>query len=242
MTKRAILLLSGGQDSTTCLGWAFKQREQGAWDEVIALSLFYGQRHASELEAAKKIAKRFEVQHIVENIPVLGAIGGSALVDASKAIEGSGGYGDHAMPQGLPTSFVPGRNLLFLVLAAAYAVKVGAKDIITGVCQTDYSGYPDCREEFVKAANGAINLAMPSEAGPFTIHTPLMHLTKGQTVKLALSLGGPTWGALGDSVTCYHGQHPGCGRCPACELRVMGFADAGMPDPQFDNGLRASQR
>jgi len=221
--EKAIVLLSGGQDSTTCLGWA-KERF-----ECIAVSLNYGQRHVAELEAASKIAKHFDVIHIVENIPVLKSIGGSALVDGSD-LAGSGGYGDSQAPGGLPTSFVPGRNMLFLAIAGAVAVKLGAKHIVTGVCQTDYSGYPDCREVFIEAMQQAITLAMPSECGPFQVHTPLMRMTKAETVRMAKAIPG-VWEALAHSITCYQGVKGGCGTCPACTLRIKGFADAGFADP-----------
>lgn len=134
------------------------------------------------------------------------------------------------MPEGLPTSFVPGRNALFLTLAGAVAVKLGAKSIVTGTCQTDYSGYPDCRREFIDAQELALTLAMPSSSGPIKIHTPMMFMTKAETVSLARSLQG-CWDALALSITCYNGQRPGCGTCPACVLREKGFAEAGESDP-----------
>jgi 7-cyano-7-deazaguanine synthase len=218
--KKAIVLLSGGQDSTTCLAWA-KQRF-----DCLAVSLDYGQRHATELEAAAKIAQHFGVRHIIEYIPVLQSIGGSALVDGAAALQLDGGYADKEAPGGLPTSFVPGRNLLFLAIAGAVAVKHGARHIVTGVCQTDYSGYPDCRVEFIDAMQVVLNAAMPSGCGPFEIHTPLMLLTKAETVKLARSLPG-AWEALALSITCYQGKHGGCGECGACDLRSKGFAAAG---------------
>lgn len=221
--KKAIVLLSGGQDSTTCLGWA-KQRF-----DCIALSLNYGQKHVSELEAAMLIAAHFDVPRIVEEFPVLSSIGGSALV-GDGALKLDGGYGDREAPNGLPTSFVPGRNLLFLGLAGALAVKHGAKHIVTGVCQTDYSGYPDCRAEFINAMATAINEAMPSESGPLWIHAPLMNLTKAETVQMAHDTPG-TWEALKHSITCYNGLHGGCGECGACDLRQKGFAEAGLSDP-----------
>lgn len=225
MTK-SIALLSGGQDSTTVLYWA-KER----FDEVVAVSFDYGQRHVAELEAAKEIAVRAGVgRHAILNAQFLSDIGGSALVDKSKELSASGGYSDAEMPEGLPTSFVPGRNLLFLSMAAAVAVREGASDLVTGVCQTDYSGYPDCRREFVDSVEQTLNRAMPSSCGSFTIHTPLMHMTKAETVKLARELPG-CWDALALSVTCYNGKRPGCGQCPACELRAKGFEEAGETDP-----------
>lgn len=224
MNNSAIVLLSGGQDSTTCLYWALSQ-----FDEVHAVNIVYGQRHATELKAAEKIAKLAGVSYTKLDLRVLEQIGGSALVGDGE-LAGSGGHVDDAMPEGLPTSFVPGRNMLFLATAASFAVRKGARSIVTGVCQTDYSGYPDCREEFVKAMQDAATLAMPSSCGPIEIHTPLMRLTKAETVQMARELDG-CWEALAHSVTCYNGEIPGCGTCPACELRAAGFAAAGEEDP-----------
>jgi len=221
--SKAIVLLSGGQDSATCAFWA-RQR----FDEIVAVSIFYGQRHAVEVGAAKKIASMLGCEHVMLHIPVVAEIGGSALVSANAPIEASGGYQDSEAVGGLPTSFVPGRNALFMTLAASVAVVRGAKDIVTGVCQTDYSGYPDCRREFVDAMERAVSLAMPSSAGPIAIHTPLMHMNKAETVKMARGLPG-CWEALAETVTCYHGTR--CGTCPACVLRAKGFADAGELDP-----------
>lgn len=223
--SKAVVSLSGGQDSTTALFWA-KQN----FDDVVAVSIFYGQRHKAELEAAKEISRLAGVPHRVLEIPALGALGNSALVDASKPLTWEGGIPDAAMPQGLPSSFVPGRNLLLLTLAGAVAVKEGTKDIVTGVCQTDFSGYPDCRREFVDSLEKTLELAMPSSAGPFRIHTPLMHLTKAETVRMARRLTG-CWEALALSVTCYEGKRPGCGKCPACDLRAKGFQAANELDP-----------
>lgn len=223
--SRAIVLFSGGQDSTTCLYLA-KQ----LYDEVHAVSIFYGQRHASELEAAAEIVKLAKVDHTVLHLDALGEIGDSALVRAGQELTGEGGRSDHAAPNGLPSSFVPGRNLLFLSLAASVAVKLGVQDIITGVCQTDYSGYPDCRREFIDVLEKAATLAMPSSAGPMRVVTPLMYMTKAETVRMAARLPG-CLDALKLSVTCYNGLRPGCGTCAACVLRAQGFSSAGLTDP-----------
>lgn len=224
---KAIVLFSGGQDSTTCLCYAI--HEHGA-DHVLALSVDYGQRHSPELDAARAIARQLGVQHEVIDTSVLKQLGGSALVSDS-TLSGTGGFGDAEAPGGLPTSFVPGRNMLFLAFASAVAVKHGARLIYTGVCQTDYSGYPDCRADFIKSMNKTIDFAMPSECGPFEIRTPLMFLTKAETVRLARELGDSCWQALALSLTCYNGERPGCGTCPACELRAKGFELAGELDP-----------
>lgn len=224
--SKALVLLSGGQDSVTSLFWA-KQ----FYDEVIAISIHYGQRHYAELDAARKVAELAKVKHRVLELPALALIGGSALLDDSQPLLGSGGLADAQAPDGLPTSFVPGRNMLFLATAAAVAVREQAKDIVTGVCQTDFSGYPDCRRDFIDAMEKAATLAMPSGSGPIRIITPLMYLTKAETVKLAWRLGSTCWEALGYSLTCYQGKKPGCGTCAACELRANGFHEAGHNDP-----------
>lgn len=223
--EKAIVLLSGGQDSTTCLYWA---KDVGF--DPISLSVFYGQRHRVELEAAWRIAKLAGVPHREHGIPALGEVtaGTSALVSEAP-LTAAGGLLDREAPAGLPSSFVPGRNAMFLTLAASLAVVEGAKTIITGVCQTDYSGYPDCRREFIDAMAQALTLAMPSSCGPIKIETPLMGLTKADTVRMARKLPG-CWEALALSVTCYQGQ-PACGVCPSCVLRAKGFAEAGETDP-----------
>lgn len=228
--SKAIVLFSGGQDSTTCLFWA-----RACFDEIVAVSVFYGQRHRAELRAAQEIAARVGVRHAVLEAPALGALSDSALVDSTGRIDGSGGRPDATMPGGLPTSFVPGRNAVFLTLAAAVAVKEGARDVVTGTCQTDYSGYPDCRREFVDAQERALSLAMPSSCGPIRVLTPLMWLTKAETVRLARRLPG-CWESLALTVTCYEGLRPGCGSCPACVLRARGFAEAGEIDPDLSSG------
>lgn len=223
--SKAIVLLSGGQDSTTCLFWA-----RQLFDEVLAVSVFYGQRHRAELVAAQAIASAAGVHHRVLEAPVLGGLGDSALVDPSAALTAEGGRPDHAMPQGLPSSFVPARNILFLTLAAAVAVKEGSRDVVAGLCQTDYSGYPDCRRSFVDALEVALTAGLPSSCGPMRISTPLMYLSKAETVRLADRLPG-CWDALGLTITCYEGKRPGCDVCAACALRAKGFEEAGYPDP-----------
>lgn len=231
--KTAVVLFSGGQDSTTCLYLA-----RVLFDEVHALSVFYGQRHEAELEAARAIASRAKVEHQVIALPAFGRLvapRSALIVDREAellqpALAGDGGIADSAMPQGLPTSFVPGRNAMLLTLAASYAATIDARDVVTGVCQTDYSGYPDCREEFVQAMQAALDLAMPSSLRPMRLHAPLMRLTKAETVKLARRLP-DCWEALALSVTCYQGKRPGCGACPSCALRAKGFAEAEEIDP-----------
>lgn len=211
----ALVVLSGGQDSTTCLFWAKKH-----FTRVHALSFDYGQRHKIELEGARKIAQMAQVaSYEVLPIDTFKAIGGTALTDAGVAV------GSNPISN-LPATFVPGRNLIFLTYAAAYAWKAHIYNLVTGTNQTDYSGYPDCREETLKALEQAITLGMEK---PFKIYYPLMHITKAETVKLGMEVGAME--ALAYSHTCYNGQQPPCGTCDACILRIKGFAEAGIADP-----------
>jgi 7-cyano-7-deazaguanine synthase len=217
--RKALVVLSGGQDSATCAAWAKQWFPEG----FQCLSFDYGQRHRRELEAAKRIANLFGAQHEILPMPALAGGPTSALTNAELVVSET----DPAT--GLPRSFVPGRNLVFLTAAAAYAMARGIYNVVTGVCQTDYSGYPDCRRNTILALEHAIGLG--TEGLPLlSIHTPLMHLTKAQTVKMAseLPLG---WQAVAMSWTCYEGGERPCGKCPACVLRAKGFADAGMDDP-----------
>jgi 7-cyano-7-deazaguanine synthase len=214
----AVVLLSGGQDSTTCLVWA-----QRRFTHVRSLAIDYGQRHRIELQAAQEVAKRAGVAHAVLPCDSFAALGGNALTGAesvSTTVNAS---------SGLPNTFVPGRNLIFLTLAAAFAWKVSAANLVTGVCETDFSGYPDCRQSTIDALQIALNQGMDA---PFTIHTPLMHLSKAQTVYLARDLGALP--LLAWSHTCYQGSIPPCGLCPACLLRSKGFQEAQIPDPLIE--------
>ena len=217
--RRALVLFSGGQDSTTCLYWAMDRF--GGADRVIALTFDYGQRHRLELEAAADVAELAGVAHVELPIDTFAALGGNALVDERIAIEAPDS-GEHE----LPSTFVPGRNLVFLSFAAAYAYPFGITNLVTGVAQTDYSGYPDCREATLEALRQALSLGMECD---FVLHTPLMFLSKRETVELAVSLGALP--ALGRSHSCYEGRRPPCGRCPACVLRAKGFEEAGVADP-----------
>lgn len=236
--SKAVVLLSGGQDSTTCLYWA-KSRIVGV-TEVHALSVNYGQRHLSELQAAFSVARLAGcASHVVVDVDGLFDGSASAMIDRLSAnrpggtdveLSGDGGMVDDKAPNGLPTSFVPGRNLMLLGLAVSRAGALGATHVVVGVCQTDYSGYPDCRADFVAAFQGAVGQAWPSGHAAPIVHVPLMWRTKAETVVLARELPG-CWEALAVTVTCYNGQRPGCGTCPSCELRRKGFADAGEVDP-----------
>lgn len=217
--EQALVVLSGGQDSTTCLYWALA--EFGP-ESVAALTFDYGQRHRIELDCAARVAAFAGVPHHVLPIDTFAALGGDALTDS--------GIGVEAPPdEGLPNTFVPGRNLVFLTFAAAFAYRRGIRHLVTGVAQTDYSGYPDCRAETIAVLQQAIRLGMESDV---VIHTPLMHLTKRETVELARELGGLP--AMTLTHTCYNGERPPCGHCAACELRAKGFAEAGIPDPLLE--------
>jgi 7-cyano-7-deazaguanine synthase len=227
MSDRAVVLLSGGQDSTTCLFLA-----KTLYDEVHAVSVAYGQRHERELTAAEKIAGLAHVPWSLFHVDAIGEMGDSALVSPDAEIRSAGGRPDPHAPGGLPTSFVPGRNFFLVGVAAAYAAKIGARAVVTGVCETDFSGYPDCRRDTLDAFERALALGLGATP-PVRIETPLMYKTKAETVRLARRLPG-CWQALAESITCYNGHHPGCGTCPACVLRHKGFEEAGCIDPALD--------
>jgi len=216
--KSALVVFSGGQDSTTCLYWA---KEKFA--EVAAVTFDYGQRHKIEIEQAVRLAADAGVAHQVINIPTLSELTANSLTRDDIDISQEEGA--------LPSTFVSGRNLIFLSFAAIYAYENGINDIVAGMSQTDYSGYPDCRDTFIKSLNVTLNLAMEAQ---FRLHTPLMWLTKAETVKLAQSLG--CLPVLALTQTCYEGKRPACGECPACKLRLKGFAAAGIEDPlEYEN-------
>ncbi|MCP1158590.1 7-cyano-7-deazaguanine synthase QueC [Bacillus infantis] len=207
--EKAIVVFSGGQDSTTCLFWAKKN-----FKEVEAVTFDYGQRHIAELECARRIAADLAIQHHVLDMSLLNQLAPNALTRKDIKVEEKEGE--------LPSTFVPGRNLLFLSFAGVLASQVAAKHIITGVCETDFSGYPDCRDQFVKSLNVTLNLSMDSQ---FVIHTPLMWLNKAETWKLADELGALEY-VKKQTLTCYEGIiADGCGECPACRLRKRGLED-----------------
>jgi 7-cyano-7-deazaguanine synthase len=214
----AVVLLSGGLDSMVCAALA---REAGY--DVVALTIDYGQRHRVELEAAKTIAARLADRHVV--IPLdLRAFGGSALTaDVAVPKDGVG--------EGIPVTYVPARNTIFLSLALGLAEASGARDLFVGVNALDYSGYPDCRPEFVAAFESLANLATKAgvEGRGFTIHAPLQHMTKADIAREAARLGLDA----GPSHSCYDPGADGgaCGQCDACRLRAKGFKDAGLSDP-----------
>ncbi|MEH7388515.1 7-cyano-7-deazaguanine synthase QueC [Bacillus sp. JJ1521] len=206
--EKAIVVFSGGQDSTTCLFWALQ-----TFKEVEVVTFNYNQRHIQEIECAKAIAEELGVRHHILDMQLLNQLAPNALTRSDIEIkEGENGE--------LPSTFVPGRNLIFLSFAAVLASQVGAKHIITGVCETDFSGYPDCRDAFVKSLNVSINLSMDKQ---FVIHTPLMWLDKAQTWELADKLGVLDF-VREKTLTCYEGIiGDGCGECPACKLRKNGL-------------------
>ncbi|AJY75218.1 7-cyano-7-deazaguanine synthase QueC [Paenibacillus beijingensis] len=206
---KAIVVFSGGQDSTTCLFWA-KER----FRDIEAVTFNYGQRHAQELEVAAGIASDLGVKHHVLDMSLLNQLAPSALTREDIKVA------DAPKEGGLPSTFVDGRNLLFLSFAAVLAKGVGAKRIVTGVCETDFSGYPDCRNSFIQSLNVTLNLAMDY---PFVIETPLMWLDKEQTWELADQLGAFDY-VRERTLTCYNGViADGCGECPACKLRRRGL-------------------
>lgn len=225
MTESALVLLSGGQDSTVCLAWSLER-----FASVETIGFHYGQRHAVELECRSRIrdalakgfpewAQKLGEDHMAD-LGFLGQLGDTALT-ATREITFA--------ESGLPTTFVPGRNLIFFTAAAAVAYRRGIKHLVGGMCETDYSGYPDCRDDTLKALQVTLNLGMDQR---FVIDTPLMWRDKAQTFALAEQLGGTAFLDLviEETHTCYLGdrktRHPwgyGCGTCPACELRAAGY-------------------
>ena len=207
--KAAVVVLSGGQDSTTCLLWALKN-----YETVKTVSFDYGQRHKKELECAKAICDKFGVSNQVIDLSELNALAPNSLTREDIKVE------EVAPENAPPNSFVEGRNMLFLTYAAIYAKGEGISDIITGVSQSDFSGYPDCRDIFIKSLNVTLNLAMDFE---FDIITPLMWIDKEETWAFADSLGGLDV-IKNMTLTCYNGiMGDGCGHCPACTLRRRGY-------------------
>lgn len=213
----ALVLFSGGQDSTTCLAWALQH-----FAHVETIGFDYGQRHMVELQARQEVLaalragfphwqERLGEDHMID-LAVLGQISDTALTRDTQIVMDAAG---------LPNTFVPGRNLLFFQLAAAVGYRRGLHTLVGGMCETDFSGYPDCRDVFVKSMNVTLNLAMDYA---FQIHTPLMYLTKAQTWALADNLGALDY-VRTHTHTCYMGVAGGCGQCPSCVLRERGLAE-----------------
>ncbi|WP_455019079.1 7-cyano-7-deazaguanine synthase QueC [Kingella denitrificans] len=207
---QALVVFSGGQDSTTCL---FQAMQQYGAENVQAITFAYGQRHGIELERAASIAQELGIRQTVLDLSLITAITHNALTDAQAAIQTDA--------QGMPNTFVDGRNALFLLYAAIYAKSQNIRDIFIGVCETDFSGYPDCRQIFVQSMNVTLNLAM---AYDFRLHTPLMYLTKKETWALADELGVLDY-IRTRTHTCYLGVDGGCHECPSCVLRERGLAE-----------------
>jgi 7-cyano-7-deazaguanine synthase len=241
--ETALVLFSGGQDSTACLAWALDRHAR-----VETVGFDYGQRHIAEMSARPRVLAalrndfpqwqgRLGEDHVLP-IDTIKAIGGSALTENTKIEMGA---------NGLPTTFVPGRNIFFLAAAAALAYRRGIRDLVGGMCETDFSGYPDCRDETVQAVARALSLGLARQV---TIHTPLMWIDKAATWKLAEELGGPALVDLivEETVTCYEGDPSphdwgrGCGQCPACELRAAGFEKyrGATANPERSEGPRGA--
>ena len=230
--KATVLLLSGGQDSTTCLFWALAEGAQ----RVHCLSVWYGQRHERELQAAGDVVQVARAHYPHATITHEQLQVGSVLNSSSPLVSGTelGMYDSaEALPGGVEPTFVPGRNVLLLTLAANRAAEVGADSMVAGVCEEDFGGYFDCRRAFVDAMEVALAQGFAGADRWLAIHTPLMQLDKGASVRLAMSLPG-CMEALALSHTCYEGSRPPCGRCHACHLRARGFAQAGQPDPLLE--------
>lgn len=226
MTERAVVAMSGGQDSTTCLAWALDRFGQG---NVHAVTFDYKQRHRVELDAAKTICELLDVPQIVLSVPAFAELGAAALTsaDIDVASDATGTGNMHAERAGLPSTFVPGRNLIFLGLVAAYAAQHDIGHIVTGVCEADDAGYPDCRLAFVDAFELAAREAMGLDH--LVVHTPLISRNKAETFKLADELGVLDL-ILDQTHTCYQGDRSirwewghGCGMCPACGERAKGY-------------------
>lgn len=217
--KNAIVLFSGGLDSTTCLAYA---KSQGF--HCHALSFHYGQRHSSELNAAKRIAQHFGVNHVIMDLPIA-QLGHSSLTDTSIAV-----HDFNNTNTSIPNTYVPARNTIFLSFALGLAEVLNAQDIFIGVSAIDYSNYPDCRPEYIETYQKLANLAtkVGVEEGNVRIQTPLIHLSKAETIKLGASLGVD----YAMTVSCYKANEEGlaCGKCDSCGFRMKGFKEAGIND------------
>ncbi|MDR0294854.1 MAG: 7-cyano-7-deazaguanine synthase QueC [Prevotellaceae bacterium] len=207
--KAALVLFSGGQDSTTCLFWAMKN-----FTRVETLCFTYGQRHVQEVEVARNLAKKLNIPFHLRDISVLATLSNNSLTNNTIEMDAEVPLSGHI------NTFVPGRNMIFLSFAAVLARSLGMSDIVIGVSQTDFSGYPDCRDTFIRSLNATLNIAMEEQ---FIIHTPLMWLDKVQTWQLAAELGALEI-VRNETLTCYNGiKGEGCGNCPSCKLRNEGL-------------------
>lgn len=211
--SKALVIFSGGQDSTTCLFWAFQK-----YSKIEAITFHYGQRHNIEVKQSELICKEHGINQKIIDVSFLNNLVESALLNKKDSVS--------ELKNGLPASYVPNRNALFITLAHAYAQTIEADALVTGVCQTDYSGYPDCRNSFIERMQFALNVGSNKQIG---IETPLMFLNKSETFALADKLG-RLHDVIEKSHTCYEGDHStfhewgfGCGHCPACKLREKGY-------------------
>lgn len=236
--NKALIVFSGGQDSTTCLYWAIEKflgteanNRECRSKQIKVVTFNYGQKHDIELKSAAKIAELAGIEYDQVNVPEI-LRGTSPLTDKSAELEQNESIND--FKSGLASTFVPGRNALFLTIAANLAYVHGAANIITGVCQTDFAGYYDCRQDFISSQEATINQALLGSPEGFKIHTPLMNLTKKESVELLVNLKQTKKEALeaiSYSHTCYSGTFPPCDTCHACHLRARGFGEAGIEDP-----------
>ncbi len=209
--REAVVVFSGGQDSTTCLLWALDR-----YEHVVAVSFDYGQKHKAELLCAKEIADKFGVELQVMDMSLLNQLAPNSLTRTDIEVD------ENAPEEGTPNSVVDGRNMLFLTFAAVFAKQRGITDLVTGVSQSDFSGYPDCRDVFIKSLETTLNLAMDYT---FCIETPLMWIDKADTWKLADDLNGLDM-VREMTLTCYNGiKGDGCGNCPSCKLRRDGYEE-----------------
>ncbi len=218
--ESCLVLFSGGQDSTTLLFWALRN-----FKNVYAISFFYGQRHSIEIDIAKNICKKLNINQKIVDISFLDSLVSSDLFDSSKKEIST----SHPLNSSLPSSFVPYRNLIFLTLAASYATVIGTNNLVIGVSDADYSGYPDCRREFIKSAESTFRLAIGLDDG-INVITPLISLTKSDIFGLAKGLDCFDF-IINETITCYNGDMTknefgfGCGKCPACLLRKRGYEE-----------------
>lgn len=228
MSDKAVVLHSGGQDSTTCLAWAIQRFGK---DNIFPVSFFYGQRHEVELTQAREICRQLDVrQPQMMSAVQLQSLGGAALTDKTiePSVDATGTGNKYAEDHGLPSTFVPGRNMLFLTLAAAYGAKLGIYNLVTGICETDAAGYPDCRASFAAAATEALSEALAENV---LIYTPLIEKSKAETFAFAEELGVLEL-VVTQTHTCYNGARNelhewghGCGECGACEERKKGWIE-----------------
>ncbi len=209
--SKSVVIFSGGQDSTTCLFWAKRN-----FGQITAVSFNYNQRHKLELECARNICKKCDIEHHILDLNLLNQLMPNSLTREDISVD------KHTIPGRLPNTFVDGRNMLFITFAAIFAKQRGINHIVTGVSQSDYSGYPDCRDVFIKSVNVTLNLAMDYQ---FVLHTPLMWINKEETWKMAFDMGVLDI-VINETLTCYNGiKGDGCGDCPACNLRKKGYLD-----------------